>query len=99
MKKFNLTVIACIIGLFVISMTAFEPTTIEASSNVTPSATPRKRTKPSSINANVKIAKPKVKGGISASDDWETPVRSPKQPRTRSKGKGAQATGRRIHKP
>lgn len=99
MKKFNLTVIACIIALFVLSMITFQPTTIEASSNATPSATPRKRTKPSSINANVKVAKPKVKVGVTAEDDWETPVRSPKQPRTRSKGKGAMATGRRIHKP
>lgn len=45
MKKFNLTVIACIIATFVLSMIAFQPTTIEASNNVSPTATPSPRKK------------------------------------------------------
>lgn len=43
MKKANLTIIATAIATFVISMIAFQPTTIEASNNVSPSATPSPR--------------------------------------------------------
>ncbi len=78
MKKFNLTIIAIIIATFVISMFAFQPTATEASSNTIPSATPRKRIKSSSINANVKIKKPRVKGCCNDMDDW---VRSPARSR------------------
>ncbi len=84
MKKFNLTVIAAIVALLAFSMMLIEPTTTEASSNATPSATPRKRIKPSSINANVKITKPRVKGCCNDMDDW---VRRPKQTQRRNKGK------------
>jgi hypothetical protein len=88
MKKFNLTAIAGIIALFVFSIIAFQPTTTEASNNASPSATPRRRTSPS-INANVKIKKPKATGYINGDDDW---AKSSKQPRTKNRGK-------RIHKP
>ena len=43
MKKANLTIIATIIATFVISMFAFQPTTTEASNNVSPTATPSPR--------------------------------------------------------
>ncbi len=45
MKKANLTIIATIIATFVISMFAFQPTTIEAGNNVSPTATPSPRGK------------------------------------------------------
>jgi hypothetical protein len=43
MTKANLTIIATIIATFVISMIAFQPTAIEASNNVSPTATPSPR--------------------------------------------------------
>ena len=43
MTKFNLTVIATIIATFAIAMFAFQPTTTEASNNVSPSPMPTPR--------------------------------------------------------
>jgi hypothetical protein len=44
-KKFNLTIVATIIATFVISMIAFQPTAIEASNNISLTATPSPRGK------------------------------------------------------
>jgi hypothetical protein len=82
MRKFNLTVIATIIATFLIAMFAFQPVTTEASSNVVPTFTPSPRTKRTPINANVKVAKPKVTSAINGDDDW---VRKPKTQKSRKR--------------
>ena len=75
MKKANLTIIACIIAILVFSMIAFQPTTTEASNNVSPTATPSPRKKRVIYPSNVKVKKPVVKSAINGDDDW---VRNPK---------------------
>jgi hypothetical protein len=75
MRKFNLTVIATIAATFFMAMFAFQTFKTEASSNVVPMFTPSPRTKRTPINANVKVAKPKVTSAINGDDDW---VRKPK---------------------
>jgi hypothetical protein len=78
MKKFNLTIIAAIVATLVLSMFAFETVTTKASSDASPSATPRKRKTSMQTNANVKVKKPIVRGAINGDDDW---VRKPRQSR------------------
>lgn len=87
MKKNNLTIIAVIIITFVFSMIAFQPTT-EASSNVTPMATPSPRKKrPLAIQSPKPIQSPIIKtrtkkttykeGGV---NDTTHRTRKPKKP-------------------
>ena len=92
MKKVNLTIIATIIATFVISIFAIQPTTIEASNNVSPkvSATPRK----------IKVKR--VKGFSDVSGLSVEPIeRKRHRKHLVKKGYGAQnhAVGKRQHKP
>ncbi|HRH44121.1 MAG TPA: hypothetical protein PKY82_20990 [Pyrinomonadaceae bacterium] len=58
MRKINVTIIATIMTIFVISMVAFEPTKAKASNNLLPSATPKKI---KSIRTTGRVKKPQPK--------------------------------------
>ncbi len=86
MKKANLTIIATIIATIVISMFAFQPTTTEASNNVSPSATPSPRTKrPTTIRSPVIVKRTKVKSTTTfkSVSGLEVETERRKQPRKR----------------
>jgi hypothetical protein len=88
MKKINLTIIVTLIATFVISIVAFQPTAIEASNNVSPTATPSPRKKrPIAIQSPKPIQSPITKtrtknttykeGGV---NDTTHRTRKPKKP-------------------
>jgi hypothetical protein len=88
MKKTNLTIVATIIATCVFSMIAFQPITIEASNNVSPTATPSPRKKrPIAIQSPKPIQSPITKtrtknttykeGGV---NDTTHRTRKPKKP-------------------
>ena len=77
MKKFNLTIIACIIAILVLSMIAIQPTATEASNNATPTTTPRKRINPAQINARGKTRKQPLRRQHEPGCPCPTPLPSP----------------------
>lgn len=92
MKKANSIIIATVIATFVISIFAIQPTTTEASSKISPTATPSPRTKrpktiqsPKPIQSSITKSKTKAKKtGFQEVSGIGMEVTRKKQPRKRN---------------